>query len=37
MRYSIVALAVLGLLTACGQPQENNSEQNSKTAANKAE
>jgi uncharacterized protein (DUF885 family) len=33
MRYSIVALAVLGLLTACGQPQENNSGQNSQTAA----
>ena len=32
MRYSIVALAVLGLLTACGQPQQNNSEQNSQTA-----
>ncbi|WP_404397764.1 DUF885 family protein [Idiomarina loihiensis] len=33
MRYSIVALTVLGVLTACGQPQENNSGQHSQTAA----
>ena len=33
MRYSLIALTVLGLLTACGQPQQNNSAQNSQTTA----